>query len=63
MKRNEFHADFRIPVDHVNPEESLPEELWKTCINETCIRTDGDVIGNEADTMQDIDIVLDWLNP
>lgn len=62
MKRKDLDADFRIPVESVNLEECLQDEWWKTLFNENYIRTDGDVIENEANTVQDIDILLGILN-
>lgn len=44
------------PLESLEPH--VPREWWKTLFNETYLKTDGDVVENEANTRHDIDLVL-----
>lgn len=51
-----------MPVAPKNLEDCLPDEWWKTLFNETYLKTDGDIIENEANTVQDVDLLLALLD-
>ena len=44
------------PVDRLEPH--VPREWWKGLFNEVYLQTDGDVVENDDNTLQDIDLVL-----
>ena len=44
-------------------ERHLPSEWWQDLFNSFYLKTDGDVVENDCNTIQDIDVVLDILKP
>ncbi len=41
-----------------NPEEHVPADWWRTLFNSTYLKTDGDVVDNEAITRREVDLFI-----